>query len=185
MKCSSDVLPRVAEEFFRPIPKPARSALLQMSLVHLANFCAHIKNCHNVNIATTSVPYTRMLLECSLGLYKEGFISLIQRGSTAGPDQTPTEVTPDNVSTRRLWLGLKYRNNHPVIRDISLILKPGRKVNLSTEEIRALGSGMPVRFIKPLQPAECIFIKTPKNEIVEVQEAARRNLEGLALYRVK
>lgn len=156
-----------------------------MSLQHLANYCCHIKNCHNVNIATTSVPYTRQLIECSLQLYKEGFLSLVHRGLTAGPDTTPVDVTPDNIATRRLWLGLKYRDNQPVIRDISLVLTPGRRVNLTTEEVKALSSGFPVRFIKPLQPAECLFIKTPQNQIMEVQEAAKRNIKGMALFRVK
>lgn len=156
-----------------------------MSLVHLANFCAHIKNCTNVNIPSTSVPYTRMLVQCALGLYKEGFISSVQRGLTAGPDATPVEVTPDNVATRRLWLGLKYRENRPVIRDISLILTPGRRVNLTEEEVKALSSGLRVRFIKPLQPAELMFIKTESKQILEIQEAAKQNQKGLALYRVK
>ncbi|KAK6461820.1 ribosomal protein S8 [Scheffersomyces coipomensis] len=157
-----------------------------MSFVHLANFCAHIKNCTNVNISSTSVPFTRLHLQIASGLYKEGFISSIQRGSTTGPDVTPVDVTPDNISTRRLWLGLKYRNNQPVIRDISLVSKPGRKVNLTKEEVKALASGLAVRFIKPLQPAECIFIKNEKEkEVIEIQEAAKRNLDGVALYRVK
>lgn len=157
-----------------------------MSLVHLANFCAHLKNCTNVNIATTSVPFSRLHLEVARGLYKEGFISLIQKGSTSGPDLKPVEVTPDNIATRRLWLGLKYRNNQPVVRDISLISRPGRKVNLTTEEVKALASGLPVRFIKALQPAESIFLKTAAdNEVVEIQEAAKRGLKGLVLYRVK
>ncbi|KAK6455822.1 ribosomal protein S8 [Scheffersomyces xylosifermentans] len=155
-----------------------------MSLVHLANLCAHLKNCTNVNIASTSVPFTRLHLQVAVGLYKEGFISSLQKGSTEGPDLKAVDVTPDNISTRRLWLGLKYRNNQPVIRDISLISKPGRKVNLTNEEVKALASGLAVRFIKPLQPAECIFIKS-KEEVFEIQEAAKRNLEGLALYRVK
>lgn len=156
-----------------------------MSLAHLANLCCHIKNCTNVHVATTSIPFSRMHLQVVLGLYKQGFISSIQKGSTSGPDLKPVEVTPDNIATRRLWLGLKYINNRPVIEQMSLILKPSRKVNLTSTEVKALASGLPVRFIKPLQPAECIFIRTKNKEIVEVQEAAKRDLSGLALCRVK
>lgn len=156
-----------------------------MSLVHLANLCAHIKNCTNVHIGTTSIPFSRLHLQVALGLYKEGFISSVQKGSTSGPDQVAVEVTPDNIATRRLWLGLKYRNNQPVIRDFSLISKPGRKVNLTSTEVKALASGLPVRFIKPMQPAECVFLRTKNNDIVEIQEAAKRDLSGMALCRVK
>lgn len=156
-----------------------------MSLVHLANLCAHIKNCTNVRTPLTSVPFSRMHLQIALGLYREGFLSSIHKGSTAGPDKVPVEVTPDNVSSRRLWLGLKYRNNSPVIRDISMILKPGRRVNMSSTEVKALASGLPVRFVKPIQPAEIVFLRTPDNDIVEVQEAAKRELAGMVLCRVK
>lgn len=155
-----------------------------MSLVHLANLCSHLKNCTNVNIATTSVPFSRLHLQAAVGLYKEGFISLIQKGSTNGPDLKPVEVTPDNIASRRLWLGLKYRDNQPVIRDISLISKPGRRVNLTNIEVKALASGLPVRFIKPLQPAEVVYLKAG-GDVLEIQEAAKKNVGGLALYRVK
>ena len=156
-----------------------------MSLVHLANFCSHIKNVTNVHVATTSVPFSRLHLQVALGLYREGFISSIQKGSTTGPDLKPVEVTPDNISSRRLWLGLKYLNNQSVIRDFSLVLNPGRKVNLTPTEIKALASGLPVRFIKPLQPAECIFVRTPADEVLEVQEAAKKDLKGMVLCRIK
>ena len=96
------------------------------------------KNVTNVHVATTSVPFSRLHLQVALGLYREGFISSIQKGSTTGPDLKPVEVTPDNISSRRLWLGLKYLNNQSVIRDFSLVLKPGRKVNLTPTEIRKL-----------------------------------------------
>lgn len=155
-----------------------------MSLVHLANFAAHVSNCTRVNVATTLVPFSRLHLQVALGLYREGFLESVHKGSTAGPDVTPVEITPDNVSTRRLWLGLKYRNNQSVIRDFSLILKPGRRVNLTATEVKALASGLPVRFIRPLQPAESIFVKHA-NEVVEIQEAAKRHLAAMVLCRVK
>lgn len=156
-----------------------------MSLVHLSNLCAHLKNCSSVNVAKTSIPFSRMHLQVAIGLYKEGFLSGVQKGSTNGPDQVPTEVTPDNISTRRLWVDLKYRKNSPVIREISMILKPGRKVNMTATEIKALASGLPVRFVLPLQPAEVVFIRTLPTEIMEVQEAAKKGLAGMALCRVK
>ena len=65
------------------------------------------------------------------------------------------------------------------------MLKPGRKVNLTNTEIKALASGLPVRFIKPLQPAECVFVRTSANEVLEVQEAAKKDLKGMVLCRIK
>ena len=156
-----------------------------MSLVHLSNFAAHVKNCTRINLSTTSVPYTKLHLQLALGLYREGFLSLIQRGSVTGPDQEAVEVTPDNIATRRLWLGLKYRNNQPVIREFSMVSKPSRRVNLTSTKVKALASGLKVRFIQPLQPSEVIFLKTKSKEVVEIQEASQRSLEGTVLCRVK
>lgn len=156
-----------------------------MSLVHLANFSAHLKNCTRLNLATTSVPFSRLHLQLSFLLYNEGFISSVQRGSTIGPDKKIEEVTPDNISSRRLWLGLKYRNNVPVIRNFSLISKPNRKVEFTPTEVKALASGIPVRIVQPLQPAECIFVKTEDNEILEIQEVAKKNLGGTILCRIR
>lgn len=155
-----------------------------MSLVHLSNFTAHLKNVTRLNLSTTSVPFSRLHLQLSFLLYKEGFLSSIHRGSVAGPDKSSVEVTPDNISSRRLWLGLKYRNNLPVIRDFSMISKPNRRVFFTPIEVKALASGLPVRVVHPLQPAECIFIKSG-DEIVEIQEAAKRDLGGTVLCRIK
>ena len=97
-----------------------------MSLVLLSKFCAHVKNCLNVTLSKTSVPYNRSNLQVAMALYQQGFISSIQRGSTVGPDLKPTEVTPDNINSRRLWIDLKYRNNQSVIRQLELISKPSK-----------------------------------------------------------
>ena len=155
-----------------------------MSLVLLSKFCAHVKNCLNVTLSKTSVPYNRSNLQVAMALYQQGFISSIQRGSTVGPDLKPTEVTPDNINSRRLWIDLKYRNNQSVIRQLELISKPSKKIDLTTEEIKALASGLKVRSIPALQPAECIFIKHDK-DILEVQEAAKKGISGQALFRVR
>ncbi|EMG50626.1 MRPS8 37S ribosomal protein S8 [Candida maltosa Xu316] len=153
------------------------------SLVQLSRYCAHIKNVLNVTLAKTSVPYNRTNLQVSMALYKQGFISGIQRGSTDGPDIEPVEATPDNITSRRLWIDLKYRNNQSVIRDFGLISKPSKKVDLTVEEVKALASGLKVRTIPALQPAECIFIEHEK-DVIEIQEAAKMGVSGQALFRV-
>ncbi|KAI3406761.1 hypothetical protein KGF56_000366 [Candida oxycetoniae] len=154
------------------------------SLVTLSHFCAHIKNCLNINLAKTAVPYTRTNLQAALQLYNQGFISGIQRGSTTGPDLIPTDATPDNISTRRLWIDLKYRNNAPVISSLEMVSKPSKKIYLSADDIKALASSLKVRRVDPIQPAECLFIEH-KQDIYEVNEAAEKGLSGRALFRVR
>lgn len=154
------------------------------SLVQLSRFCAHLKNSLNVTMSKTSLPYNRTNLLAAMALYQQGFISSVQRGSTEGPDLVPTDVTPDNITSRRLWIDLKYRNNQSVINELNMVSKPSRKINLTAEEIKALSSGLRVRNLPPLQPAECVFIEHEK-EVVEIQDAAKRGISGQALFRIR
>lgn len=156
-----------------------------MSLVKLANTCAHLQNCSRVRLSLTSIPYTKLQLQFAYNLYKQGFLSSVQRGSTKGPDKEFVEVTPDNISTRRLWVGLKYRDNTPVLSKVRLISKPNMRISLPHEDLRKLCSGVSVRQIKPLQPGELILVRTDKNTIMDINEAIAKKLDGEVLCRVK
>lgn len=156
-----------------------------MSLVSLANVCAHLQNVSRAGSPLASIPYTRLHLQIALGLYKEGFISTLQRGSQNGPDLTPVDVTPDNISTRRLWLGMKYRNGNPVLSKFQLISKPNRKVYATSDELRNFATGKRFRFVKPIMPGEIVFVK-PKNskEVINLHEAVKKQIDGELLCRV-
>lgn len=156
-----------------------------MSLVSLANVCAHLQNVSMAKAPLASIPYTRLHLQIAFGLYKEGFISSLQRGSQNGPDVTPLEVTPDNVSTRRLWLGMKYRQGKPVLSKFHLISKPNRRVYADAEELRSFAAGNRFRFVKPLMPGEIVFVR-PKGakEVINLHEAVKKQVAGELLCRV-
>ncbi|CEP61511.1 mitochondrial 37S ribosomal protein uS8m LALA0_S03e04500g [Lachancea lanzarotensis] len=155
-----------------------------MSLVHLANACAHLQNCSRARTSLTSIPYTKLHLNFAYNLYKHGFLSTLQRGSTKGPDVAAAEVTPDNISTRRLWLGLKYRENKPVISTCRLISKPNLRIDLKYEDLKQLCTGKTVRLIKPLQPGELILVRSG-NELFDINDAIARKIGGEVLCRIK
>ncbi|CCH44681.1 hypothetical protein BN7_4249 [Wickerhamomyces ciferrii] len=162
-----------------------------MSLTRLGNLCAHLQNVTRVNLATTAIPYSRMHLEVASHLYKQGFITSVQKGSLNGPDLKPVDVTPDNIASRRLWLGLKYRGTDSVIRKVSLISKPSRRIILDHDQLKLLAAGKSVREIKPLQPSELVLVKvdtTKRNfsyEILDLAEAIERGGSGEVLCRIK
>ncbi|GME90401.1 hypothetical protein B5S28_g481 [[Candida] boidinii] len=156
-----------------------------MSLVNLANVCSHLQNCTMAKLPMAKVPYTKLHLQIALGLYKEGFIGSVQRGSIAGPDITPVEVTFDNIATRRLWLGLKYRNNRPVISKFSLISKPCRRVYCDHNELKMFASGKKVRFVQPIQPGEVVFVRSKQNDVFNLHEAVARQVDGELLCRIR
>lgn len=156
-----------------------------MSLVKLANTCAHLQNVAMARLPLAAVPYTRLQLQLALGLHREGFVAAVQRGSTLGPDTTPTDATPDNIATRRLWLTMKYRGSKPVLSKLALISKPNRRLHASAEELRAFANGQQVRKVKPLMPGEVVFVRpSGSDEIVNLHDAVKRDLSGELLCRV-
>ncbi|CCF56788.1 hypothetical protein KAFR_0B04920 [Kazachstania africana CBS 2517] len=155
-----------------------------MSLVKLAHTCAHLQNCSRVRLTLTSIPYTKLQLQFAYNLYKQGFLSSIQRGSTKGPDKEYVEVTPDNISTRRLWVGLKYRENRPILNKCQLISKPSLRIQLSNDELKKVCSGKVVRNIKPLQPGELILIRA-NNTVLDIHEALTKGYNGEILCRIR
>lgn len=155
-----------------------------MSLVNLAHVCSHIQNVTRVNKSLTSIPFTKLHLQVAFGLYREGFISSIQRGSLTGPDAEYTPTTFDNVSTRRLWLGLKYHNTKPVISSMRLVSHPNRRVFADSTQVAELLAGKNLKAVKPPQLGEVMFLRTKHGEVLELQEAAQKQVGGEILCRV-
>lgn len=154
-----------------------------MSLVNLANFCCHLQNVGRARRVLTSVPMTKLHLQVALGLYKEGFLSSIQRGDLRGPDKEFIATTYDNVATRRLWIGMKYHNHQPVLKNIHLVSHPNRRVVAEPKDIIGLASGKSFRFIPPPQIGEVMFIRLRDKSVVELQEAAKKHLGGEIICR--
>lgn len=155
-----------------------------MSLVNLAHVCSHIQNVTRVNKSLTSIPFSKLHLQVAVGLYREGFLSSIQRGSLTGPDTEYTATTFDNVSTRRLWLGLKYHNAKPVISSMRLVSHPNRRVFVEAKQVSELLGGKAIRQVKPPQLGEVMFLRTREGEVLELQEAVQKHVGGEILCRV-
>lgn len=156
-----------------------------MSLVNLGYVCCHLQNVCRIKKPITSIPMSKLNLQVVLGLYKEGFLLSVQRGDLQGPDKTYTPTTFDNVATRRLWLGLKYRNFQPVLRHLHLVSHPNRRVFGTHKDLMGLCSGTPFGKVQPLGLGEVMFvrIKDKNNSVIEIQEAVRRHLGGEILCR--
>ncbi|CAO3627940.1 unnamed protein product [Mucor hiemalis] len=141
-----------------------------MPRVH--NLCARIQNGFRARLQTIAIPETKMNLAVSNILYKEGFLSSVTRGNHVGPDQAYTPTTNENVATRRLWLSLKYKDNHPALSTLSLVIN----------ELKNVAGGRRAQFIKPLQPGEIAIVNTNRG-VLEVQEAIEKNVGGELICR--
>ncbi|BFZ56922.1 hypothetical protein PYCC9005_003972 [Savitreella phatthalungensis] len=109
-----------------------------MPLHHVAS---HLQNASRARNAMTSIPLSKMNLAVAIGLYKQGLLSSVQRGDLKGPDEVYTATTPENIATRRIWLGLKYRDARPVLNKCHVVSKPSRRIWMSVMELEELAAG--------------------------------------------
>ncbi|KAH4915387.1 hypothetical protein HBI67_077190 [Parastagonospora nodorum] len=101
-----------------------------------------------------------------------------------GEEQLHQVRVPDNQAKRRLWLGLKYWQNEPVLRNMKLISKPTRRIWLTSEDLGRITRTRPSSFVKGLtHPGECMFISTDRG-VLEARECVERRMGGMALCRV-
>ena len=154
-----------------------------MSLVHLSNFCSHLQNATRARLGQTSVPSTQQLLLISLLLQSSGLISSVTRGGIQGPDETYTPTTQANVATRRLWLGLKYYDNRPVMSKLQMVSKPTKRVYMGVPGLKDLVMGRDAEYVRGLGPGEVLLMSTDRG-IMEARQAVERLMGGQLLCRV-
>lgn len=160
-----------------------------MGIHAIANACTHLQNATRARLGLTSVPNNKYNLRLMLALHRAGLLSSVTRG---GPTPPPPEllgaaetepVTWDNVATRRIWVGLKYWNNEPVLRTCRPVSKPSRLVTATLPELSKVARGFPAGQIKGLTLGEMLFLSTDRG-VLEVREALERKVGGLVLCRV-
>ena len=101
-----------------------------------------------------------------------------------GKDQINNISVPTNPARRRLWLGLKYWNNEPVLKNMKLVSKPTRRIWLTSQDLGKITRTRESSYVKGLtHPGECMFLTTDRG-ILEARECVERQLGGMALCRV-
>ncbi|CAK7242080.1 MAG: hypothetical protein STHCBS139747_003557 [Sporothrix thermara] len=159
-----------------------------MGIQHIAHTCSHLQNASRARLGLTSIPNNKYNLRLALALHRAGFISSVTRAGPTPPDtnailtgtHVEEPVTSANVATRRLWLGLKYWNNEPVLSKLKLYSKPSRLVTLPLSDLEKVARGFPAGPIKGLSMGECLFVSTDRG-ILEVREALDKKVGGLIL----
>ncbi|TLS28777.1 hypothetical protein PpBr36_00323 [Pyricularia pennisetigena] len=160
-----------------------------MGILNIAHMCSHLQNASKARLGLTSVANTKYNLNLALALHRAGLISSVTR---AGPHPPPPEalltfetepVTTANVSSRRLWLGLKYWENKPVMSQLQVVSKPSRLVHCDLEGLEKIARGFPSGYIKGLYLGETLFVST-RAGVLEVREALDKRMGGVVLCRV-
>lgn len=103
-------------------------------------------------------------------------------GGASGDAVEP--ITQENVSSRRLWVGLKYYNSRPVLEKMRLVSKPTRRVWMSVGDIGGLVKGERKGYVNGLRGiGESMFVTTDRG-IMEARECVERRIGGMLLCRV-
>ncbi|EEB08919.1 ribosomal protein subunit S8 [Schizosaccharomyces japonicus yFS275] len=152
-----------------------------MQLIHSYSI---IQNAFRAGFSMVKIPLTKSTLGLSLVLYKQGFISAVQRGSVFAPDEIEIPLTRQNISTRRLWLSLKYFEGKPVLQSIRAISKPSREVTLQFPALKKFATGYDVPSARGLEPGETAVVSTSRG-ILGLEDAISSGLGGMLLCRVK
>ena len=93
-------------------------------------------------------------------------------------------VTQENIASRRLWVGLKYWNNRPVLEKMRLVSKPTRRVWMPVLDLERLARGERRGYVKGLRGVgEAMFVSTDQG-IMEIRECMERRIGGMLLCRV-
>jgi ribosomal protein S8 len=110
--------------------------------------------------------------------------SVIQTERALGREKVHSVSVPQNPARRRLWLGLKYWQNEPVLRYMKLVSKPTRRIWLTSEDLGKITRTRESSYVKGLtHPGECMYLTTDRG-ILEARECVERRLGGMALCRV-
>jgi len=151
----------------------------------LHHVCSHIQNASKARQALTSIPTTRLNLRLALAMKSAGFFAFVRPGDLRQPDPEGhiVPLTRDNVSTRRIWLGLKYVDNDQVITHCEQISRGNRRVFLDLRQIEDMVKGRRAQTIRGLDMGECLFMGTSSG-VFEARDAIRRRMGGEALCRV-
>ncbi|KAI4131466.1 MAG: hypothetical protein LQ338_001208 [Usnochroma carphineum] len=170
-----------------------------MSLVNLAHACSHLQNASLARLGLTSIPSTTLLHTLMLQLQKTGYITSVTIGgpeppppSTLNPildpsDQTANNeppITQSNISSRRLWVGLKYWNSEPVLQKMGMVSKPTRRVWVGFRDIEKLAKGDRSGYVRGLRGIGESMYLTSDRGIMEVREAVEKKTGGMLLCRV-
>lgn len=102
----------------------------------------------------------------------------------AETSRSAADAIPRNRALQRLWLGLKYWNNEPVLSRMTLVSKPTKRIWLNSQDLAVIVRGYEANQVKGLtRPGECLFITTDRG-VFEARECVEKKLGGMVLCRV-
>ena len=100
----------------------------------IADMITRIRNAQLRKLNTVSIPNSRFRSKILDVLRDEGYISNYK-------------ILSENKNTKSLIVDLKYNNGMPVIKDISRVSKPGRRVYAKANSIPKIQNGLGIAIV--------------------------------------
>ena len=160
-----------------------------MPIANVVNMCSHLQNATRQRLGLTSVKHTKYNLAVALALHRAGFLAFVTRGGPQPPDPAtiatfvPEDLTTESVARQRLWLGLKYSANEPVVRHVTSITTSKRPVTADLPALNRLIRGFDASYQRGLNLGEALIVGTDRG-VLEAREAVDRRVGGLLMCRV-
>jgi small subunit ribosomal protein S8 len=124
-----------------------------------ADFIAHVKNCLNAKLKFATFQHSKFIERVCQILVDDGYISSF-------------EVMYNEKGMKLINVKLSYFNASPVIKEISLISKPSRRVYMGIKEIKPFRNGFGL-----------LIISTSKG-IMSYRDAFKKKIGGEILCSV-
>ncbi|KAI0389109.1 ribosomal protein S8 [Xylariaceae sp. FL0594] len=172
----------------RSLVRKTRHTAVKMGIHSICNMAAHLSNASKASLGLTSIPHNKYNLSVALALHRAGFLSFVTRGGPHPPDPAtvatfePEPLTTANAARQRIWVGLKYVNNKPVLRRVQPISTPSRRICADLKSLERLCRGFDASYQKGLNIGECMFVSTDRGTL-EIREAVERRVGGTLLCR--
>ncbi|KAL4068633.1 ribosomal protein S8 [Scleroderma yunnanense] len=149
------------------------------------DLCARLQNAFRARHRFIAVDHSIQNLGILSILLRAGFLTSLTRGTIALP--SPSDFERVGEAQRRIWAELKYRDDRPVLSNMSLISMPSRRVFMDLGEIRRICSGRRAQTIKPLGMGEIAVVRTKKKEYewLEAREALVLGVPGEVVCRAR
>lgn len=143
--------------------------------------CSHLVNTSRAALASTSIPYSASSLAITSVLLRHGLISNLTLGTPTHP--SPVDFRDTATPSKRIWIGLKYRNGSPVLRRLNLVSKPSQRRSVTNEELGRILVGKRALNVAGVGLGEVLVLRVDDNtrrkgSYVEGWEAWRAGLGG-------
>ncbi|GAP92136.2 hypothetical protein SAMD00023353_7700480 [Rosellinia necatrix] len=154
----------------------------------IVNMSSHLQNASRARLGLTSLPLTKYNVKLALALHRTGFLAFVTRGGTRPPDPAavgafePEPLTTASVARQRLWVGLKYSDDRPVLGRITPISTPRARQTATLRHLERITRGFDAARQRGLNIGECMFVNTDLGTL-ESREAVERKVGGLLLCR--